>query len=295
MLVRMIQATGAALCCAVMLANTGCGECARGTQVTTVSKPCKTPCGTPCGSPCGETKVTQVVHKSSEPCLKPAGESTAELPPNAKPGECYAKVFVPPEFKTVSERIMVKEASERIEIVPAKYEWIEERVCVKDASTRLVEVPAEYADREVTVQTANAHTDWEVNKNGLCELPANTPAKDVFCLVNYPAEKRTLSTRCLVKPARVVSETVPAQYETVRREKLVSAATTRKICIPAEYENVEKTVKVCDGRMAWKQVECEFPNDSFRESASVKTSKTTITTANTPRTVKTVTTVSHDD
>jgi hypothetical protein len=162
MLVRIIQAAGAALCSVAVLANAGCGECCKGTTVaTTVSKPCSTPCGTPCGTPCEKT-VTTVSHVESGPCDRPIGDETAALPPHARPGECYAKVFVPPTFKTVSERVMVKEASDRIEIVPAKYEWVEERVCVKDASTRLVEVPAEYADKDVTIQTAQSHTDWEI-------------------------------------------------------------------------------------------------------------------------------------
>jgi hypothetical protein len=53
---------------------------------------------------------------------------------------------------------------------------------------------------------------------------------------------------------------VPAEYDTVRRQKLASPASTRRVCIPAEYDTVEKTVKVCEGRMAWKLVACDSPN-----------------------------------
>ena len=39
----------------------------------------------------------------------------ADLPPNAKPGECFARVLIPERYETNSERVMVREASERIE------------------------------------------------------------------------------------------------------------------------------------------------------------------------------------
>jgi hypothetical protein len=234
----MTQILGATLGCVALYACTGC-NCAKGSGVAMAS------------SPCGPSTA------KAGPCDRPAGEMTAELPSNAKPGECYAKVWVPPEFKTTTERVLVREASERLEIVPAKYEWIEERVCVKDESRRLIEEPAEFETQQRTVQTASAHTDWEVNKD--C-VPPGGHTKDVFCLVTHEPEHRTLSVQKQVKPACVREEIIPAEYETVRRQKLVTPATTRKVCIPAEYETVTKTVKVCDGRMAWKKVDCERPN-----------------------------------
>jgi hypothetical protein len=201
---------------------------------------------------------------------------SAALPPNAKPGECYAKVFIPPTFKNVSERVLVRDASETIEIVPAKYEWVEERILVKDSSTQLEAVAAEFATRERTIQVNAGHTDWEVNKNALCVNPKEQPARDVFCLVNHPSEQKTVQTQALVKPAHVQTVCVPAQYDTVRRQKLVSAATTRNVSIPAEYESVEKTIKVCDGRMAWKLVACDSL-DAEKVSASANQSPTIVT------------------
>jgi hypothetical protein len=192
---------------------------------------------------------------------------TAELPPHAIPGECWAKVWVPPTFKTLTEQVLVREASERIEIIPAKYEWVEERVCVKDASTRLIEEPAEFMDREVIVRVDQGYTDWEVTKTALCtpvkEGGQGKMAQDVFCLVKHPPQDQTINTQRVSKPARVREEVIPAQFETVRRHKLVTPASTRRIAVPAEYETVEKTVKVCDGRMAWQKVECQKPADAI--------------------------------
>jgi len=246
---------------AALLAQTGCGLCgtAKGCAVTAKKAPCDTPRAT---------------------CEKESGEITAALPPNARPGECYAKVFVPPTFKNVTERVLVRDASETIEVIPARYEWVEEKVLVKDASTQLVVVDAEFAPRERTLEVNAGHTDWEINKDLTCVNPKEQPARDIFCLVNHPPMQRTIQTQAQVKPARVQEVCVAAQYETVRRQKLVSAATTRKVCIPAEYENVEKTVKVCDGRMAWKRVICDKPGttEAVTIGANGKTSTTTVDT-----------------
>ena len=39
--------------------------------------------------------------------------------PNAKAGECYAKVIIPAEYKSESQTVTVKEASSKIEIIPS--------------------------------------------------------------------------------------------------------------------------------------------------------------------------------
>src|SRR5262249_37438153 len=130
-------------------------------------------------------------------------------------------------------------------------------VCVKEATKQLVQEPAEFEDKEVKVQTDAGHTDWEINKDPLCKPPAQQPTRDVYCLVQHPPAEQTLHPQCQKKPACVKGETIPAEYQTVGRKKCSCPATTKRIPIPAEYQTVEKTVKVCDGRMAWQRVICE--------------------------------------
>ena len=50
----------------------------------------------------------------------PGGEEL--FPPAAKPGECYARVFVPATYRVEEERVLRRAASSRIEEVPATYE-----------------------------------------------------------------------------------------------------------------------------------------------------------------------------
>ena len=72
----------------------------------------------------------------------------AMLPANAKPGECYTRVWIPASYRTVSEQVLVQDAAEKLQIVEAQYEWVEERVLVKEASERLEVVPATYGWEE---------------------------------------------------------------------------------------------------------------------------------------------------
>ena len=77
-------------------------------------------------------------------------------------------MIVPAEYKTVTERHLVQEASERIEIVPAEYKWVEERVMTKEASTatggsaRGVQVEGDERLSET------GHTGWVMEKDALC-------------------------------------------------------------------------------------------------------------------------------
>jgi len=183
---------------------------------------------------------------------------TDDLPPNAQVGQCYAKVYTPPKFDTASERVCIREASERIEVIPAQFDWVEERVCVKPASTHLECTPAEFEWREHTITTGSSHNDWVLEDSANCKTLDGQPVRNVFCLVNFPATQQTVRAQYQSKPANCREVSVPAEFETVRVQKLVKAATTRKITIPAEYETVNKTVKVADGKMEWQRVVCDI-------------------------------------
>ncbi len=232
MLANAVKVTCALLLCGAVLALSGCACC--------------------------ETKACP---KTKPPCEQPQAaadeELAAALPPHAKPGECYAKVYIPPEYKTVTERVMVRDSYDQLEVVPAKYEWVEETILVKDSCKELQVMAPQFATREQTFEVQSASTEWEVNKNPRCVAYPNQPARDIFCLVSHPCVQKTVQAQCLAKPACVQEVTIPAEYQTVRRQKLVCPATTRKVCVPAEFTEIQKTVKVCDGRIAWKLVNCD--------------------------------------
>jgi hypothetical protein len=217
---------------------------------------------------CACKKATPSGAMAAEP--QPVNLAAQLLPPNAKPGECYAKAFVPEQFETRTETVCTREASERLEIVPARYEWVEEQVVVKDASVRYEEVPAEFGVREQVIQTDPGHTGWHADYSGRCVGGGteNCKAKEVFCLVSHPPVERTINTQVQTKPPTVREVVTPAEYQTVRRYKMVAPATTRRIAIPAEYTSVEKTTKVADSRVEWQRVDCQLES---RTETSLRT------------------------
>jgi len=179
---------------------------------------------------------------------------------DADVGECFAMVYVPPRFETVSEKMCIKEASQRLEVVPAEYAWVEEKVLVKDAYTEIEIVPAEYRTASKQLEITPGTKGWVKHENIACDDKTGQPlpaATEVYCLEERPPQFRTVSYQTVAKEADCREKTIPAEYQTVRRQKLVRAAHTRAVTIPAEFETVSKQVQVAGGSMDWQQVVCE--------------------------------------
>jgi len=188
-----------------------------------------------------------------------------EYPPDAKPGECWAKCVTKPKYESYTEEVQVKEASKRVEVVPATYETVTERVMVrpaskrlevipavygtetervvvKEVSKRLTKVPAVYEDETERMEVSPATTRWEKGKATAACLSANPEDCRVWCLVEVPAQYRTINKRVLKTPETTREIEIPAEYATVTKRTITTPATTREIEIPAEYKTVTRTV-----------------------------------------------------
>ncbi len=189
-----------------------------------------------------------------------AGESSL-YPPNAEPGKCYARVLTPAKYEVQTEKIVAKEASERLQVIPAKYKWTTKKVLVKEASERIVAVPATYktitekvlvapaTERVVSVPATYetttekilvkaAHTTWKQGRGPVEKLDNATC--EIMCLVKVPARYKTITKRILKTPATTKTIPVPARYKTVTKRVIDKPASTKTVTIPARY----KTIKV---------------------------------------------------
>ncbi|MCK5189966.1 MAG: peptidoglycan-binding protein [Methylococcales bacterium] len=239
--------------------------------------------------------------QSSQTSNSTSGSDSALLPPNAKTGECYARVLTPatyrvdtkevikretgyrievshPTYKWTTERVLVKEASEVAELVPARYEWRTERILVKDAHEHLKSIPAVYETKTEQVLVKSAYTTWKKGRGPIERIDNSTG--EIMCLIEVPAEYKTISSRILVTPARVETEqhdaeykdvkirvmvegpkmvkrTIPAAYKTVKVKKIVQKGQERRIEIPALYQTVSNRVKVTDSVLEWRSILCE--------------------------------------
>ena len=168
---------------------------------------------------------------------------------SARPGQCFHEHYAPASYKSVTERVLVTEASEQVKLTAAQYEWVEQRVMVSPASRKLVEVPAVFETRQERVKVEDAKTVWKKGRGAVEKIDHGTG--DILCLVEVPAVYKNISKRVLKTAAstRVVEE--PARYETVRVRKLVADAQESRVAVPAKYQNVTKRVMESGGTHTW--------------------------------------------
>jgi hypothetical protein len=212
-----------------------------------------------------------------------------QLPPNAKAGECYARVWVEPEYRTTTERVLIRPETETVDIVPASYETATERVLVQEASTRLEVVPAEYewAEEQVLVRPetkklVQVPAQYETVRDSIMIKPATTVWKkgsgpiqkideatgEIMCLVEVPAEYKVVTKRVVKTPPSTKEVVEPAQYRTVRKRTLKTPPATREVEVPAKYETITVTKLADPPREVRKAVPAEYETVTRREQVS---------------------------
>jgi hypothetical protein len=207
-----------------------------------------------------ESEVSMALERLETPDVAAAppsqvGTRDELLPPQASPGECFARVFIPAAYAVETETVLKQEASDQIEVIPARYEWVEERVLVREASQGIEAVPATYEWVEESVLERPAHTVWKKGRGPIERIDEATG--EILCLVEVPAKYKTVRKRVLKSPATTRTVEIPAEYKTVRVWKIVEPPQTRRIPAPAQYETVTRRRLIRDGRMEWRPILCE--------------------------------------
>ncbi len=203
--------------------------------------------------------------------LLPISSIQAEVsltPPNAKAGECYAKVVIPAKYKTVNERVLVQEASNKIKIIPAKYEWVDEKIEVTPATEKLVTVPAKYKKVSEIVEVKPALRSWHISLRPHAapvsnELLAAAKLKGVdienttpgTCYKEYysPESYKTVNEEVVIKNETNETKIIPAKYEMVDKTIVVKPASKKTVTVPATYEYVDEKVLVEKEKTVWKK------------------------------------------
>lgn len=171
-----------------------------------------------------------------------ANNMSGDLPANAKPGECYAKVLIPAKVEGVEETVQVSEEQKVLaRIIPAKYEVKRERVLVKEATQ--VWKPGRGAKEKINQTTG-----------------------EILCLVEEPAIYKTIEKRVLIAPETPEYKIIPAKFQTITHTKTIEPATMewrRILCetnvTPSVIMSIQKALNnkgynsgVIDGRLGSK-------------------------------------------
>ena len=186
---------------------------------------------------------------------------------SATAGMCFHEHFLPAKFERVTEEVLVEEASTRVETTEAQYEWVEERVLVSEASSRIEEVPAVFRTETEQVLDKPAHTIWKKGTGPIQRIDEATG--EIMCLVEVPATYKTVSKQVLVTPATTRTVEIPAKYEMVKVRKLVAAAGEQAIEIPAKYTQVSRQQKTEDAQFVWHEVHDASLSKDTRTGAKI--------------------------
>jgi len=190
------------------------------------------------------------------------------LPPDAQAGECYARVWVPAQYKTLSEQMLASEESERIEVIPASYEWNTETVEVSAASSKIVTTPAVYGTESEQILVSDARTFWNRTSNDKTSMASDSlvdfakehgadldSATPGMCFHEHtvPATFSTKQETVLVSEESETVTAVPATYRMVEQTIVVSEASSKIIQVPATYKTVSEQVLVKPAHTTWKK------------------------------------------
>jgi hypothetical protein len=95
---------------------------------------------------------------SDRPACPPA---PLDHPPNAKPGQCFAKVRTPPRLETYVEQAVVSPARRDTRVIPATYEFFDHQVLVYPERVDRQTIPATYrmVSETVVVRPAGVHVE----------------------------------------------------------------------------------------------------------------------------------------
>lgn len=188
--------------------------------------------------------------------------------PEAKPGQCYAKVIIPARYEIKSEKVLVREESEKIESIPAKYETVEERVLIEEAKEELVPIPAKYEAVTERVEIRPKRSMWvtSLKKSGIPVSPvllssAKSGGVDIdaaipgMCYQEYytPTQFKTETKDVLISEASEKIKIIPAQYEWVEKKVLVKEASKKIVEVPATFDTITEKVLVEPARTTWKK------------------------------------------
>jgi hypothetical protein len=210
-------------------------------------------------------------------------------PPNAKPGECYAKVLVPAQFNTVSEQVVKREAADKIEIVPAAYEWTEEKVLIKEATEEIKIIPATYktVEEKIVVEPADkklvtveavyatvtekvldepARVEWKKGRGPIEKIDNSTG--DIMCLVEIPASYKTVTKQVLKTPATTKVVDIPPVMKTVKKRVVDTPARVEKVKIPPVYSTIKVKKIVTPAQEKRIKVPAEYQTVSRKEKVS---------------------------
>lgn len=171
--------------------------------------------------------------------------TVSQVAAGGKPVECYKQYYNPPVYDTVYEQVLIRAASQRVEIIPAIYGTRKRHVLITPERVAYQTVPAQYRTVYETVKVGDGGYSWEWRViNG----------QKVLCKIKHKARYEKVAKRVVVREAYQERYVIPAEYGYEQERVIVQAEQRRVISIPAEYGTRARQVVVSEGSSGWQRV-----------------------------------------
>ncbi len=195
-------------------------------------------------------------------------QGSADYPPEADAGACYARVLIPETTEIQTEQVIDRPESTEIKVIPAEYTTSTKQVMVREAvktytvietafdvvteevletpeHTETVVIPAEYETYTEEVLIRPAYMTWKPG-TGLFGRTGGKSADgsvtvttgELLCRVEVPAQYDTVTRTRIKTPERTETKVVPATYRTITRETVKTPARVIEEIVPPVYETV---------------------------------------------------------
>jgi len=193
----------------------------------------------------------------------PANQMTAALGQNSRGSSAGYTSGSSVSIKDITDEL--SESGLIVETVPGGYETISEAIVVQEASTELITIPATFETVTETIVVQPQSVEYEV-------IPTEFETYMETVIVqeaspNTPAITRQEERRRIKTPASTVERVIPAITKQVERRVVKTPASTRERVIPAEAGQVQRRVKKPDSYVIRDKdgnIVKEFPNaDEF--------------------------------
>jgi len=203
--------------------------------------------------------------KAEELCEIDVVNGVPLVPPQAKPGECFAIGYLPPKYRYEKVKILIDEGGEKVITIPPKFRTVPKRILVKEGAKKLICLPPEYktvkekimirppAKKKVVIKPAvykwveekiivePAKRVWKRGESFLSQAIAtrfDPNTGDILCLVEVPPKYKVIRKRVMVQPPIVKEIELPPVYKTITKKILVKPARTKEVEIPPVYKTI---------------------------------------------------------
>ncbi len=169
-------------------------------------------------------------------------------------GEIMCKVKIPAKYKTIEKRVVKTPATTKVVEIPAEYAVQKVRKLVSPAQEKRIAIPEKKSTVSKTVLVSEETFSWASIGD---KTASGSRTGNQICLTATPAKYKSVSRKVVKTAATTKVIQIPAEYKTIKVRKLVSPAQEQRIAIPAKSQTIQKSVKLSDERMEWRQVLCE--------------------------------------